>query len=289
MRVGTSPWRGATFLRGRLCRVCLLGRERIADLAPKWSNPALPVTGDAPPTMMRNQNIIFPNSTARLFVGGTARKCAHYAVAILSVAVAIISVELITRLLQAEPIALLMLCAIIFTAWIGGFGPALFAIALALLAFHYYLVPPVNSFAWKQDLLVVGISEVPRLMLFCIIATFVAFMISTQGKTTEALRRSGGQLQEAIEEQRKRVQAALLHTEMHLTEAQRLSRTGSFGWSVPSGEIFSWSDETFRIFECDRLTKPTQAFICPAYPPGRPDCDATDHRSRLRRRQGLRP
>ena len=209
--------------------------------------------------MMRNQTTIFPNSAARLFVGGTARKCAHYAVAILSVAVAIIAVELITRLLQAEPIALLMLCAIIFTAWIGGFGPALFAIALALLAFHYYLVPPVNSFAWKQDLLVVGISELPRLMLFCIIATFVAFMISTQGKTTEALRRSGGQLQAAIEEQ-KRVQAALLHTEMHLTEAQRLSRTGSFGWSVPSGEIF-WSDETFRIFECDRLTKPTLAFI----------------------------
>ena len=209
--------------------------------------------------MLHNQTTIFPNSAARLLAGGTARRCAHYALAILSVAVAIIAVELITRLLQAEPIALIMLCAIIFTAWIGGFGPALFAIALALLAFHYYLVPPVNSFAWKQDLLVVGISELPRLMLFCIIATFVAFMISTQGKATEALRRSGGQLQAAIEEQ-KRVQAALLHTEMHLTEAQRLSRTGSFGWSVPSGEIF-WSDETFRIFECDRLTKPTQAFI----------------------------
>ena len=33
-----------------------------------------------------------------------------------------------------------------------------------------------------------------------------------------------------------------------LAEVQRLSRTGSFGWSVSSGETF-WSDETFRIFE----------------------------------------
>ena len=170
MRVGTSPWRGATFLRGRLCRICLLGRERIADLAPKWSNPASPVTRDAPPTMMRNQNIIFPNSAARLFVGGTARKCAHYAVAILSVAVAIIAAELITRFLHAEPIALLMLCAVIFTAWFGGFGPALLAIALALLAFHYYLVP-ADQFIYLEarPASSVATSELPRLILFSLI------------------------------------------------------------------------------------------------------------------------
>lgn len=42
----------------------------------------------------------------------------------------------------------------------------------------------------------------------------------------------------------------------YLAEAQRLSHTGSFGWSVASGEIV-WSDETFRIFEYDREAKPT--------------------------------
>src|SRR5208283_2541737 len=48
--------------------------------------------------------------------------------------------------------------------------------------------------------------------------------------------------------------------EGYLAEAQRLSHTGSFGWSVASGEIF-WSDETFRIFEFDPNTKPTLARI----------------------------
>jgi PAS domain S-box-containing protein len=52
----------------------------------------------------------------------------------------------------------------------------------------------------------------------------------------------------------------LLHSEMYLTEAQRLSGTGSFGWNVASGEIF-WSDETFRILQCDRTTKPTLEVI----------------------------
>jgi NO-binding membrane sensor protein with MHYT domain/signal transduction histidine kinase len=48
----------------------------------------------------------------------------------------------------------------------------------------------------------------------------------------------------------------LQRSEAYLAEAQRLSHTGSFGWSLLSGEIF-WSDETFRIFECDPVTKPT--------------------------------
>ncbi len=58
-------------------------------------------------------------------------------------------------------------------------------------------------------------------------------------------------LREARERaERKRAEEALRRSETYLAEAQRLSRTGSFGWNVSSGEIY-WSDETFRIFECD--------------------------------------
>src|ERR1700694_3128792 len=138
-----------------------------------------------------------------------------YAMAVLSVAVAIIAAELITRLLHAEPIASTMLCAVIVAAWFGGFGPALLAITLALLAFHYYLVPPINSFTWKHDLFAVGISEVPRLILFSVTSLVVAFLISAQRKATQDLQRSGHDLQVAIEDQR-RIEAALLHSERYL-------------------------------------------------------------------------
>jgi PAS domain S-box-containing protein len=47
----------------------------------------------------------------------------------------------------------------------------------------------------------------------------------------------------------------LLRSEAYLAEAQRLSKTGSFGWNVASGDIY-WSEETFRIFEYARETKP---------------------------------
>jgi len=43
---------------------------------------------------------------------------------------------------------------------------------------------------------------------------------------------------------------------VYLAEAQRLSHTGSFGWEPFTGEII-WSEETFRIFQYDRTTKPT--------------------------------
>src|ERR1700734_1849328 len=52
----------------------------------------------------------------------------------------------------------------------------------------------------------------------------------------------------------------LRRREAYLAEAQRLSHTGSFGWRVASGEIL-WSDETFRIFQCDPGTKPTLEFV----------------------------
>jgi PAS domain S-box-containing protein len=177
----------------------------------------------------------------------------YYGLAVLSVGVAIVVTEIAARLLQTEPVASLMLCAVICAAWLGGFKPALLAIVLALLAFHYDMVPPANSFAWKHDLFALDVEQVPRLILFAITSLFVSFVITAQRKTAEALRRSRDDLQAAIEDQ-KRVEAALLHTEMHLTEAQRLSRTGSFGWNASTGEIF-WTDETFRIFQFDRMTR----------------------------------
>jgi len=52
----------------------------------------------------------------------------------------------------------------------------------------------------------------------------------------------------------------LKRSEAYLAEAQSLSQTGSFGWSVSSGEVF-WSEETFRIFEYDRATKPSAELV----------------------------
>ena len=48
----------------------------------------------------------------------------------------------------------------------------------------------------------------------------------------------------------------LRRSEAYLAAAQQLSQTGSFGWKPATGEIV-WSEETHRIFDLDRATKPT--------------------------------
>jgi len=56
------------------------------------------------------------------------------------------------------------------------------------------------------------------------------------------------------------LRSKLQRSEAYLTEAQRLSHTGSFGWVVQSGEN-TWSDETFRIFEYGRAVKPSLELV----------------------------
>jgi PAS domain S-box-containing protein len=51
-------------------------------------------------------------------------------------------------------------------------------------------------------------------------------------------------------------ETALRRSEAYLAEAQRLSRTGSFGWEVSSGTLF-WSKATFAILDYPEQTKPT--------------------------------
>src|ERR1700678_1780490 len=61
----------------------------------------------------------------------------------------------------------------------------------------------------------------------------------------------------------------LRRREAYLAEAQRLSHTGSFGWTVSSGELF-WSDEVFRIFQFDQATKPSlEALVQRTHPDDR--------------------
>jgi PAS domain S-box-containing protein len=65
------------------------------------------------------------------------------------------------------------------------------------------------------------------------------------------LRQARDQLEIKVMERTKE----LRRNEAYLAEAQKLSKTGSFGWNVSAGEIY-WTEETFRIFEYGRETKP---------------------------------
>ncbi|MCA1452587.1 DUF4118 domain-containing protein [Bradyrhizobium sp. BRP22] len=176
----------------------------------------------------------------------------RYAVAILSVVAALFASKASVEYLNIEPYVSLFLCAIMFAAWFGGLGPGLVSTALAGLAFEYFVASPMNSFE-------IDAHQIPRLSLFVITALFVNWIAAAQRKATRSLELSRRDLLAGLERQ-KRTEARLMRSEMYLAEAQRLSQTGSFGWTVTTGDI-SWSEQTYRIFECDPATTPTLEFV----------------------------
>ncbi len=208
----------------------------------------------------------------------TRHRTVAYTTPIVLVAIAVVLTSLMARVFAPEPIGLLLLSAVIAAAWLAGFGPALLAIALGLLAFLYDIATPAGFTFWKQNLLTIGLSEASRLVLFAGVSLVVSYVIATQNSVTEALRQSRDELQMAIDGLR-RIESALLKAETYLTEAQRLSQTGSFAWNTSTKQN-SWSEQIYRIFGFDRTTKPTFELILQrTHPDDRAGVQATFERA----------
>jgi len=104
-------------------------------------------------------------------------------------------------------------------------------------------------------------TEIDQLLL-SVAANHAATAFRT-ARIEEAIRESEQQLRKARDELETKVAertAELQRSEAYLAEAQRLSHTGSLGWDVSIGKLY-WSEETFRIFDCDPADEPTVQFV----------------------------
>jgi PAS domain-containing protein len=91
-------------------------------------------------------------------------------------------------------------------------------------------------------------------------------LIASQAAISLEQARLYGELTLANEElqgeinERRRAEEALRRSDAYLSEAQKLSHTGSFGWDVSSGKMY-WSQETFRILEYEPPTESSLELI----------------------------
>jgi PAS domain S-box-containing protein len=179
-----------------------------------------------------------------------------YAIAVLSVAIALILSQLPALHLEAAP-ASLSFCAVMLSAWFGGFRPGFLATVLATLAFYYYFLPPIHSLAAKPE-------EIPRLLVFAVSALFVGTLSAAQRSATESLRGARNDLLGTVRElqktnealqaesiERKHTEDKLRRSEAYLAEAQRLSHTGSWASRPATGEIMYFSEECYRLVGVD--------------------------------------
>src|SRR5690349_13163350 len=145
-----------------------------------------------------------------------------YAVAFLSVAATL----LVSRLhvnLQAAPVSL-FLCAIMFTAWVGGLRAGVLAAVLCLLSFKYYFLAPIHSLAIEPQ-------EVARLVIFVLAAIFVLAITGAQKRSEEKLRKTARELQTNIEDLN-RTQQALQKAQAELAHITRLTTMGELTASI---------------------------------------------------------
>ncbi|MDB5992550.1 MAG: sensory box histidine kinase, partial [Herbaspirillum sp.] len=177
----------------------------------------------------------------------------RYGMSVLAVAAAL---YIVSRM-EPPPIAVvpasLLYCAILFSAWIGGLGPGLLAIAISFLGINYFVIAPHHSFA-------VVPAGLHRLAIFLVTAAFIGGLGIAQRAAIKSGRRARDELAQAMQElqrinlalelentERKQVHEQLRLSEAFLTEGQKISHTGSWLWEISTGKL-TWSDEQYRIF-----------------------------------------
>jgi PAS domain S-box-containing protein len=116
-----------------------------------------------------------------------------YGIACVTPALALALDAWFSRLWGIDPPASVFLCGIMIVAWVSGPGPALLATVLTVLAFDYFLMQPVYSFALE-------FKEFTRLVLFTIAALFVVSLSAAQKRATASLRRVRDEQQETVQE-----------------------------------------------------------------------------------------
>src|ERR1700730_14656073 len=187
---------------------------------------------------------------------------AGYAVALASVAAALASSQWLDVYAITAPVSL-FLCAVMFSAWFGGFGPGLLAITFSILAFKYYYAAPLHT-------LVADAKEIPRIFVFALSALFAGLLSAAQRSATESLRCARDDLDGMVQERTKsnealhaenaeriRAEEALRAAQAELARVARLTTMGELAASIahevnqPLMAVVTNADTCLRWLEKD--------------------------------------
>jgi two-component sensor histidine kinase len=116
-----------------------------------------------------------------------------YGIAVAAVGIAVLAMRLLETP-NAHSILMLLLAAVVFAAWMGGFGPGLVATVLSALAFTFLWAPPTYL------LLVSSWDDALVLVVFLLLSVFVATLEATRRRTAQEREQMLAQLQTSLQE-----------------------------------------------------------------------------------------
>jgi PAS domain S-box-containing protein len=160
----------------------------------------------------------------------------RYAVALLSTITSLIILWWMNTVGEAAAHVSLFLCAVMFSAWFGGFKPGLLALGISMLAFNYYFLSPTHSLG-------VQLTQLPRLVLFALSGLFVASLTGAQRSAAESLTQARDDLQKRSREL-ERINTALQAENLERKRAEYL--TGRVFESLPDGVAIIGRDYRYQ-------------------------------------------
>jgi PAS domain S-box-containing protein len=166
-----------------------------------------------------------------------------FGVAILSVAVAVMLAWWVALIFHAAAPVSLFLCAVIFSAWIGGMRTGLIAVALSALAlgeFDSFFVSSTSSAPGQ-------LAESPRILLYVLSGIFVGFLGAARRSLAQSLSEANDALQEENVERRRaeeRLQQLLGLLDLtHDTIFVRDMNDVITYWNRGAEELYGWPRE----------------------------------------------
>jgi len=128
----------------------------------------------------------------------------RYAIALLSVALALAITLFVWRLVR-PPVAPLFLAAIVITSWLAGRGPAVITTLLSGLAIDYFFISPQYQLSGNWD-------DISRILVFTIEGVTLSLLVVSRREVSDHLRESreelralSSHLQTMIEDDRTRI------------------------------------------------------------------------------------
>jgi PAS domain-containing protein len=120
----------------------------------------------------------------------------EYSFAIVAAAVATLAGREMVALyapLRQHGVFGIYIAAVAITAWRAGFGPALLATGLSVLAVTWQFLPPERSFR------IGSVNDIVRVLIFVLVATLISSLHAAHARTQRSLRESEQRLGFALE------------------------------------------------------------------------------------------